>query len=82
MAQPLDMPPYHDWTVEERLALIGEIWQSIEVERQPLPLTDAHRAELDRRLAEHRAHPERAKTWEEVQAHIRARVRERHKKSA
>lgn len=36
-------------TTQERLDLIGEIWDSIEVER--VPVTPAQAAELDRRYA-------------------------------
>ncbi|HVS08595.1 MAG TPA: addiction module protein, partial [Planctomycetota bacterium] len=35
-------------TTEERLALLGDIWDSLEPE--DVPFTDAQRAELDRRL--------------------------------
>ena len=39
-------------TIEERLDLLDRIWESLSRERDSLPLTDAQRAELDRRLDE------------------------------
>lgn len=60
-------------SVEERLALVEELWDSI-AEDAAVPLTDAQRAELDRRLAEHEAHPEDVVSWEDVKASITARL--------
>ena len=39
-------------TVEERLDLIERLWDSLSVTQDDIPLTDAQRAELDRRLDE------------------------------
>ena len=36
-------------TVEERLDLIERVWDSLTVTQDEIPLTDAQRAELDRR---------------------------------
>ena len=46
--------------VRTRLRLIDDIWESIESNAEALPLTQAQRVELDRRLAAHRADPEAA----------------------
>jgi putative addiction module component (TIGR02574 family) len=37
-------------TVEERIKLVEDLWDSIAAERHALPLTDEQKAELDRRL--------------------------------
>lgn len=77
----MEYPPfdYRHLTVHERLRLIGDIWDSIaeEAEADPeiLPLTDAQRAELDRRLAEHERDPESAVPWDEALDGIRQRLR-------
>ena len=60
-------------TIEERIALVGELRESIEPERNPAPLTPAQAAELDRRIAEDDASPNDVFTWEEVEAEIRTR---------
>lgn len=58
-------------SVEERLALVEELWDSI---AEATPLTDAQRAELNRRLAEHQANPDDVIPWEVVKASISARL--------
>ena len=35
---------------EERLRLIGDLWDSLRTEPESVPVTDEHMAELDRRL--------------------------------
>jgi putative addiction module component (TIGR02574 family) len=57
----------------ERLALVEEIWDSIaaDCEREPFPLSDEQRADLERRLAEADADPAGGAPWEEVRERIR-----------
>jgi len=62
-------------SVEERLALVQELWDSIAESTGALPLTEAQQAELDRRLAEHEAHPDDVVPWEDVKASIEARLK-------
>ena len=57
-------------TVEERLALVEELWDSIADNSVELPVPDAQRAELDRRLADHEADPGDVISWEDVKASI------------
>lgn len=57
-------------SVEERLQLIGEIWDDIATEDQVPPLSEAQRAELDRRLEEHEQDPNSAIPWEEVRQEL------------
>ena len=62
-------------SVEERLALVEELWDSIAEGSAAVPLTDAQRAELDRRLADHEAHPDDVVSWDDVKASIAARLK-------
>lgn len=62
-------------SVEERLALVEELWDSIAEDSAAVPLTDAQRAELDRRLADHEAHPEDVVSWEDVKTSIAERLK-------
>ena len=62
-------------SVEDRLALTGEIWDSIAAEVERSPLTEAQEREVDRRLAAHRANPDAAIPWEQVEAEALARLR-------
>lgn len=67
---------YLSLSVEERLQLVGDIWDSIadDANASPdlLPLTDAQMAELDRRIAHADAHPEDLIPMEEVLERVRA----------
>ena len=62
-------------SVEERLALVEELWDSIAEGSAALPLTEAQRVELDRRLAEHEAHPDDVVPWKDVKASITTRLK-------
>lgn len=61
-------------SVEDRLELIGAIWDSIAAESAELPLSEAQRQEIDRRLAAHEADPSAAVPWEQVRAEALARL--------
>jgi putative addiction module component (TIGR02574 family) len=62
-------------SVDERIALVQEIWDGIAPEVERSPLTEAQRLEVDRRLAAHRANPDAAIPWEQVEAEALARLR-------
>ena len=55
-------------SVTERIALVQEIWDSIAADAERVPLTEAQKEEVDRRLAAHQANPEAAIPWEQVDA--------------
>jgi len=55
--------------VEQRLDLIGLLWDSIPEEE--LPLLNWHRLELERRLVAADASPDTAISWEEVRTRLR-----------
>ena len=58
-------------SVEERLRLVELIWESLAANPSTLPLSDAHRAVLDERVAEHDRNPDDVVTREEVLAEAR-----------
>ena len=60
--------------VDERLALVEEIWATICNDNMAFPLTDAQRAELDRRVANDDAFPDDVVPWDEVKASVRSRL--------
>lgn len=60
-------------TLPERLQLVEDLWDSIAVEAESLPLTEWQRTELQRREAEYRQNPSLASTWEEAKQRIVAR---------
>ena len=61
--------------IEERLTLVEELWDSIAADSTVVPLTQAQRAELDRRIAEHETNPNDVVPWEEVKASITERLK-------
>ena len=58
-------------TVEQRLELIGELWDSIPDSLSELPIPEWHREELEGRLAAADADPDAAIPWEEVKRRLR-----------
>ena len=61
-------------SVEQRLALVEAIWDSIAAEPGQPELTEAQRQELERRLAAHAENPASI-PWEEVKAQALTRAR-------
>ncbi len=59
-------------SVEDRISLVEEIWDSI---AEATPLTEAQRLELNRRLEDHEANPNDVVPWEVVKASIAARLK-------
>jgi len=55
-------------SVEDRLELIAEIWDSLAATPEAIPVTDAQRRELARRRHAHARNPLAAKSWGEVRA--------------
>lgn len=60
-------------SLDEQLDLLDELWQSLGRDPEALPLSDAQRSELDRRLDELEAEGAVGLTWDEVVAQARAR---------
>ena len=61
-------------SVEQRLELISELWDSIPDSLDALPVPEWHREELDRRLAAADANPDAAILWEEVKRRLREKL--------
>ena len=53
-------------SVAERIELVEAIWDSIAAAPESLPVTEAQKRELDRRLAHYQDNPNAGRTWEEV----------------
>jgi putative addiction module component (TIGR02574 family) len=52
-------------SVEERIQLVEDIWDTIAALPEEVPVTDSQKAELDRRLAVHEQDP-RGRPWRDV----------------
>ena len=59
------------FSVAQRILLVEEIWDSIAAEPGEIPLTDAQKQDLQRRLAAYEANPKEGASWEEVKARLR-----------
>jgi len=62
-------------TPEERLDLLEELWDSLGAASEAIPLTEAQRAELDRRLDDLEREGPVGIPWDEVLGRIRSRGR-------
>jgi putative addiction module component (TIGR02574 family) len=60
-------------SVEERIQLVEAIRDSIADNPEALPVTEAQRAGLDRRLAAHRRDPGASRPWSQVRDDLKRR---------
>jgi len=64
-------PDFSQLSIAERIQLVADIWDSIAAENAvSVPLSQAHSAEIGRRLAAHDADPGTAIAWEQVRAEL------------
>jgi putative addiction module component (TIGR02574 family) len=63
-------------SIEDRINLVQEIWDSISAEVEQLELTEVQKQELSRRLNDHKANPSLVISWEEVRNRALARVKQ------
>jgi len=60
-------------TSDEKFQIVEEIWDDLNEHYKDIPLTEAQKKELNRRLDEYEKDPDNVLTWEEVKASIRRR---------
>lgn len=66
-------PVFEQMTVSEQIAHVQDLWDRIAEHPEGVPVSAEMKAELDRRLAAHRADPSGAIPWEQVKAELRRR---------
>ena len=66
-------PSFEQMTTAERVLYVQALWDRIAAEPDGVPLSEAQRVEVRRRVEEHRANPGSAIPWEQVLARARAR---------
>ena len=54
--------------VDERIALVEEIWDSIAEDNGCFELTEAQKAELDRRIHSVQQNPQAGRSWEDIKS--------------
>ena len=57
-------------SVEERIRLAEEIWDSVAADEEALPVTQAQKDELDRRLDDLAHNPDAGRPWEEFRSEL------------
>src|SRR5439155_18999713 len=73
MPPGIDMAAIKALPIDERIALVTAIWDTIAEEEDKIELTEAQKAELQRRLDLYRANPDKVIPWEVVKAEATAR---------
>ena len=56
--------------VSERIQLVEDVWDSVAILPEAIPLTDKQKKELDRRLAAYHHNPATGSPWKEVKKRI------------
>ncbi|HVS35693.1 MAG TPA: addiction module protein [Gemmataceae bacterium] len=71
MTQPLNLADITAMNIDDRIALVQAIWDSIADETDAFPVSDEQQRLLDRRIAELDANANNVVTWEEFNARLR-----------
>lgn len=58
-------------SIAERIQLVEDIWDSIAAFPEALPLTEAQKQELDRRLEAYAQNPNDGISWDELKEKVR-----------
>jgi putative addiction module component (TIGR02574 family) len=58
-------------TIAERIQLAEDIWDSVAAFPEAIPLTDAQKEELDRRLQAYAGNPNEGISWDELKDNLR-----------
>jgi putative addiction module component (TIGR02574 family) len=69
-SHPLLRVDMSELSVAERIELAEDLWDSVLNEQDELPLTDAQKQELNRRLENYQQDPDAGSSWEAVKARL------------
>jgi putative addiction module component (TIGR02574 family) len=64
------IPQLKSLSSEEKLILVGELWDQLAADPEAFPKRDDHLKTLEARLAHLREHPDDVIAWEEVKKRI------------
>ena len=64
------IPELKNLSPDEKLILVGELWDELVAHPANVPVTPEQIAELDRRMEEYRRDPSRVTTWEAIKKRI------------
>ena len=60
-------------SVDDRMLLLEEIWDSIAADPETVPITDEQKIDLQARLDAYKDNPRAGAPWEEVKARLRSK---------
>lgn len=66
-------PSFDQMTTAERILYVQDLWDRIAERPEDVHVSEEMKAELDRRIADHRANPGSAIPWEQVKSELRRR---------
>jgi putative addiction module component (TIGR02574 family) len=58
------------WSVDDQVQLVQRLWDRLEYQGYEPDLTDAQKAELDRRLAAYEENPRAGSSWADVKSRV------------
>lgn len=61
-------------SVSERILIVEEIWDSIALSNEQLPVTDEQKHDLDQRLADYKKNPDDGDSWSAVKKRIESKL--------
>ena len=73
MANSLEQHGLDQLSLDERIALVEDLWDSIAIEPEAYRLTSAQQMDLQRRLEAYRENPLAGSPWEEVKQRLTER---------
>lgn len=65
------LPGLDELSTIERLQLVQNLWDSIGAQPESVPVTEAHKEELERRLAAYREENDTGASWTDVKERLR-----------
>jgi putative addiction module component (TIGR02574 family) len=69
-ALPIPPPGFDELTPDEKVQYVGALWDRIVADQDRLPVSEAQRALIRQRLADHEANPDAARPWSDVRRDI------------
>ncbi len=61
-------------SIAERILIVEDIWDSIMLSEEDLPISDEQKKELDLRLESYNKNPDEGKSWKEVKDNIQSQI--------
>ena len=69
-----DIPELANLSVPEKILLVEDIWDSIAADESQVPVPEAHKQELDLRLAKQKDNVRQLQSLDELREHVSRRI--------